>query len=114
PTVGRREASHLNQQRSANFTPPSPPAQRSDQVANVVEIATTSSAFDGVKVRDVSATEVGEKSVMRFIKKVSEDDDIEDDNNSIDEDAQVMAGERARRFSELPPEFDGEEGPTRQ
>ena len=51
---------------------------------------------------------------MRFIRKVSEDEDTDNNDNSVDEDAHVMAGERARRFSELPPEFDGEEGPTRQ
>jgi len=93
--------------------PPLPPASKADQTVNVIEIATTSSAFDGVKVRDVTAAEV-EEQLMKFVTEVKESEDDESDSGFSDIDAPVMAGERARRFSDLPPEFDGEAGPASQ
>jgi len=92
-----------------------PPGRRSDQAVNVVEIAPVSSAFDGVKVREVSAAEIDEK-LMKFVEKIEEkeDEEGEDDSDFSDTDAPVMAGERARLYSELGPEFEGEEGPASQ
>ena len=94
--------------------PPPPPAaaRRSDQVVSVVKIVTASSAFDGVKVREVTVAEVDEK-LMKFVKKVEEDGN-EGNSDFSDIDAPVMAGERAQRFSNLPPELDGEAGPASQ
>jgi len=107
----------LAPQRTSEPLPPLPPplpARRSDQAVSVVEIAPTSSAFDGVRVREVSAAEVDEQ-LMKFVTKVAdEDEDDESDGDFSDTEAQVMAGERARRFSDLPPEFDGKEGPASQ
>jgi len=94
--------------------PPPPPAARdSERAVSVVEVVGASSAFDGVKVREVSTAEVDEKLLMKFVKKVSEDEEEEGESDS-DLGAPVMAGERARRFSELPEEFDGEAGPASQ
>jgi len=95
--------------------PPPPPQPRSSTPGvSALEIVPTSSAFDGVKVREVSATERDEKTLMRFILKVEDDEDYDEEDGLSEIDAPVMAGERARRFSELPPEFDGEAGPASQ
>ena len=113
PEDGQPSSQHTD-----NVPPPPPPpppaaaARRSNQVISVVEIVTTSSAFDGVKVREVTAAEVDGK-LMKFIKKVEQEDD-ESDSDFSDINAPVMAGERARRFSDLPPEFNGEVGPASQ
>jgi len=61
--------------------PPSPPpARRLDQAVNVVEIATelSESAFNGVKVTEDVEREIEEKSVRRFVEKISESDDESD------------------------------------
>ena len=91
---------------------------------NVVEIAVKSSALDGVKVREVTAAEVRPTDLEEFVKRVTEldiGDHLEsgtDGYSSNEEDdvaaVPVMAGERARRFSDLPREFEGEAGPASQ
>ncbi|KAG0138077.1 hypothetical protein HOY82DRAFT_596726 [Tuber indicum] len=81
--------------------PPPPHAREPHQAVSVVEIAMASSAFDGVKVKEVSAAEVDEKALMQFVKRLSEDDEDESDGCELsDMEAPVMAGERARRFSD--------------
>ena len=102
--------------------PPPPPARESERNVSIVEIALKPSALDGVKVREVTATTAEEAVDLRHfvnpIKEVDRRDSLESNssNESDEEDdnedaAPVMAGERARGFSDLPPEFDGEPGP---
>ena len=93
-----------------------------DKSVNVVEVVARSSALVGMKVREVTATTVEDpddlKKFVCKIEKVDEGDDLDSDGTDSEweeeeeEGVPVMAGERARRFSELPPEFDGEEGPA--
>ncbi|RPA89718.1 hypothetical protein L873DRAFT_593512 [Choiromyces venosus 120613-1] len=114
-TLAETETERIDPKRPSNLLPPSPPpppARGSDRAVSVVELATTSSAFDGVKVREVSVAEVDEKVLMRFIEKVPDGKDDEDDSDLSEVEVPVMAGERAPHFSELPPEFDGEAGPA--
>ncbi|RPA91059.1 hypothetical protein L873DRAFT_1820083 [Choiromyces venosus 120613-1] len=116
-TLAETETERIDPKRASDLLPPSPPpppARGSDQAVSVVELATTSSAFDGVKVREVLVAEVDEKVLMRFIEKVPDGKDDEDDSDLSEVEVPVMAGERAPRFSELPPEFDGEAGPASQ
>jgi len=112
------ENRQTRQRRPSHLIPPlplPPPQPRSSTPGvSAIEIVPTSSAFDGVKVREVSATERDEKTLMRFIQKVVDDEDYDEEDGLSEIDAPVMAGERARRFSELPPEFDGEAGPASQ
>ncbi|RPA90538.1 hypothetical protein L873DRAFT_433031 [Choiromyces venosus 120613-1] len=121
-TLAETERERIDPKRASDLLPPPPPppplppppARGSDRAVSVVELATVSSAFDGVKVREVSVAEVDEKVLMRFIEKVPDGKDDEDDSDLSEVEAPVMAGERTRRFSELPPEFDGEAGPASQ
>ena len=102
--------------------PPLPaPVRGSGQNVSIQEIAVKSSALEGVKVREVTATTM-EKAVdlREFVNRIEEADQGEDleshgSDKSFENDddtAPVMAGERARHFSVLPPEFDGEPGPA--
>jgi hypothetical protein len=103
-------------------TPPAeePPAKRENKPVCVVEIAAKSSALEGMKVREVKAAELDPFGLKEFVHRVEEVDRGDnhwsrcDNSDDDDEIAPVMAGERARRFSELPPEFDGEPGPSGQ
>ncbi|RPA95357.1 hypothetical protein L873DRAFT_1813062 [Choiromyces venosus 120613-1] len=116
-TLAETERERIGPKRASDLLPPLPPpplARGSDRAVSVVELATVSSAFDGVKVREVSVAEVDEKVLMRFIEKVPDGKDDEDDSDLSEVEAPVMAGERARCFSELPLEFDGEAGPASQ
>ena len=88
-----------------------------------MEIAMKSSALEGVKVREVTATTTEETvDVRQFVNRVEEvdrGDHLESDGTEElfeddDDVVPVMAGERARRFSELPPEFDCEPRSARQ
>jgi len=91
---------------------------------NVVEIAVKSSALNRVNVREVTAAEVRPTDLEEFVKRVTEldiGDHLEsgtDSYSSNEEDdvaaVPVMGGERARRFSDLPQDFEGEAGPTSQ
>ena len=103
--------------------PPPPPVRGSDRNVSVVEIAIKSSALNAVKVREVTATttedKVNLKQFVNRIEKVDRGDSLEsdgtDETDKEDEDpVPVMAGERARHFSDLPPEFDGDPGPSSQ
>ncbi|KAG0135514.1 hypothetical protein HOY82DRAFT_536688 [Tuber indicum] len=90
-----------------------------DKPVSVVEIATCSSALDGMKIREVSSAEANSQDLMKFVHKLAETDDSDNDDygdgsDSSERGVPVMAGERARRFSELPADFDGEEGPAAQ
>ncbi|KAG0128250.1 hypothetical protein HOY82DRAFT_612196 [Tuber indicum] len=90
-----------------------------DKPVSVVEIATCSSALDGMKIREVSSAEANSQDLMKFVHKLAETDDSDNDDHGDGSDSgergvPVMAGERARRFSELPADFDGEEGPATQ
>jgi len=101
-----------------------PPVSGRRLSVNVVEIAVKSSVLNGVKVREVTAAEVSPADLEEFVKCVAEvdiGDHLESSTDSFSSDeedsvevAPVMAGERARRFSELPREFDGKGGPASQ
>ena len=96
------------------------PAQIQDKPVSVIEIVSKSSALQGMKVREVTATAVEDSADLRmFVHQVREadiDDRCASDRSEEEDDEEdavpVMAGERARRFSDLPPEFDGETGPA--
>lgn len=101
-------------ERSIN-TRAEPPARGGDQPVNLIEIANVSSALAGVKVCEVTMTEVDPSDLTGFVQEITDEDDEEDDDDEYeDEGASVMAGERARRFSERHPEADEEAGPARQ
>lgn len=92
-----------------------PLARGGDQPVNLIEIATVSSALEGVKIREVTMTEVDPSDLTGFVQEITDDDDKEDDDDEYEEDGvSVMAGERARRFSERQPEANGEAGPAQQ
>jgi len=73
-----------------------------------------------MKVREVTATAVDDSADLRmFVHEVREaniDDGYASDGSEEENDKEdavpVMAGERVRRFSDLPPEFDGDTGPA--
>ena len=55
-----------------------------------------SSALAGVKVREVTMTEVEPRNLNQFIQEISDDDNAEDDDAEYEEDGvSVMAGEQA-------------------
>ncbi|KAG0124389.1 hypothetical protein HOY82DRAFT_617744 [Tuber indicum] len=96
--------------------------QAQDRPVNAVDVVAKSSALEGMKVRKVTAA-TGEdlvdlKDLIHQVSDVDNDDsdseirgiDAEGSSWEDEEAEPVMAGERARRFSELPPEFEGEEG----
>ena len=86
-----------------------------DQPVNLIEIATVSSALEGVEIREVTMTEVDPSDLTGFVQEITDDDDEEHDDDEHEEDGvSVMAGERARRFSERQPEANGEAGPAQQ
>jgi len=96
------------------------PAQTQDKPVSVIEIVSKSSALQGMKVCEVTATAVEDSADLRmFVHQVREadiDDHYVSDGSEEEDDEEdavpVMAGERARRFSDLPPEFDSETGPA--
>jgi len=103
--------------------PPAPSVRGSGQNVSVMEIAMKSSALEGVKVREVTATTTEEtvdvRQFVNHVEEVDRGDHLESDGTDElfeddDDVVPVMAGERARRFSELPPEFDCEPRPARQ
>lgn len=64
-----------------------------------MEIVTTLFAFDGVKVREVSAAEVNDK-LMKFVKKIEEEEEEDGEANDFGGiDVPPMAGKRARHFT---------------
>ncbi|RPA89675.1 hypothetical protein L873DRAFT_616885 [Choiromyces venosus 120613-1] len=87
-----------------------PPVKACNGPVHAIEIAAKSSALHGMKVREVTTAEVDPMDLMEFVHEVSESGDGDGDGN--EEGEPVMAGERAHRFSELPPELDGEPGPS--
>jgi len=97
-------------------------AQAREKPVNVVEVAARSSALEGMKVREVTATAMEDPAELtEFVCKIGEvDGDDYDESDGTEEEeeeeeaAPVMAGEKARRFSELSSEFDGEAGPATQ
>jgi len=97
-------------------------AQARKKPVNVVEIAARSSALEGMKVREVTATAIEDPAdLTEFLCKTGEVDGDDCDELGGMEEAEeeeeavpVMAGEKARRFSELSSEFDGEAGPATQ
>ena len=112
---------------------PDTPAQSregsSDQVrdnqVNLVKIVAKSSALDGMKVREVTVMTVDDlvdlRQFVQKVEKVDEGDDLnsegtdeEEEDDDDDDAAPVMAGARARHFSNLLPEFDREAGPASQ
>jgi len=102
-------------QRMNNLIPP--PVAGSNQAGSVVEIVVRSSALDGMKVREVTTTEMDQPELKEFVRRVEEvddGDDLDTDVDSEEEGTSDMAGERAHCFSELPPEFDAEPGLSSQ
>jgi len=97
-------------------------AQAREKPVNVIEVAARSSALVGMKVRKVTAAAIEDPAdLTEFVCKIEEvhgDDCDESDGTEEEEEeeeaAPVMAGEKARRFSELLSEFDGEAGPATQ
>ena len=90
-----------------------PVVQARNRPVNAVEMVARSSALEGMKVwKAAGPPVVASTDLEEFISQVGEDDSSEDiDADDTDGDGEpVMAGERARRFSELSPEFDEEEG----
>jgi len=60
-------------------------------------------------------TEVDPSDLTGFVQEITDEDDEEDDDDEYEDDsASVMAGERARRFSERHPQADEEACPARQ
>ena len=99
-----------------------PPVQTQEKPVNVIEIVSKSSALNGMKIHEVTAAAVeysaDSKKFLREIKDIDTGDHITPDKSEEEEEEEdtvpVMAGERARRFSNLPLEFDGEPGPARR
>ncbi|KAG0134930.1 hypothetical protein HOY82DRAFT_601806 [Tuber indicum] len=81
-------------------------------LVQVIEVAPPSSALQEMKVREVIATSQNEVDLADFIEEITEDQSEDEANGH--RAVPVMAGERARRFSELPVEFEGEPGPASQ
>jgi len=99
-------------------------AQPHGTPVKAIELVTRSSALEGIKVREVTATTVeNHADLKRFVYKIGNasgrdsndvDSSEEEEEEEEEEAAPVMAGEKARRFSELSPEFGGETGPATQ
>ena len=95
-----------------------PPSQTRTQPVSVVEVAVKSSALEGVKVCQVATAGADSTDLRNFVHKLTASE-TQDDGSSEDSDdgrdgVPVMAGERVRRFSELPEEFEGEAAPPHQ
>ncbi|KAG0135427.1 hypothetical protein HOY82DRAFT_536723 [Tuber indicum] len=91
-------------------------SQESGKPVSVIEIAPLSSTLNGMKVQELTSVEKSGDDLMEFVHRLPARDSQGEDEDDSESDAAipVMAGERARRFSELPPEFEGEAGPASQ
>ena len=94
-----------------------PTGSRSRSVS-VVEVAAKSSVLNGMRVCEVTAAGEDSVDLKEFVHKVEASVkggySSRDYSDNEEDGIPVMAGEKARRFSELPPEFDGQAGPSTQ
>ena len=78
-----------------------PLARGGDQPVNLIEIATVSSALEGVKICEVTMTEVDPSDLKGFVQEITDMMTRRMMTMKYEEDGvSVMAGEHARRFSE--------------